>query len=798
MALSLQRKVRRKQVSVKRDKEMALIEHTLRYSSSAKTVVNFYGIGGIGKSTLKSQILDLVGQDYKKRTISIDFNNLNLLSQVELLLFIRNRFTADYSIPFYYFDVAYTIYLKKMGKTGGYDTSSLSKLEGISNISDLLSSALGIPLISLLPKLALEFEKRNIRLNYKEFEEQLTHLSTWDVEEIAETLAELLCHDLNLYQNENQETLIFIFDTYEKLWKNVTFGSQNSADRVVRELFQNLDATYWIILGREKLRWKHQSSYALYTSELQGFSTEETQQILQADGITDPDVVALLHKKTKGHPLSIEAVIKLLEAEYGQLSKVDLLEVESIKSLDTTIDRMVDHLSKDQQRTFQYLALTDGWDETLFFALLEQFRLHLNQDDLDELMEFAFIRKEDEFYYMHDVMRDHMLSESISRTKKERGYRFLLNYYQSQISEKALLSFPEKSIRNLEKAISYGFSLFDVMDEEREDFLTSFIAWFRESDRVSLEKYESHILIPLHEKFLQLLKTRDDFERATICEYDIAYIYLLKVRDYAVAESKFKRLLQDRRDRLGEEHKLTAKAYYGLAIYYTVIEKHDWAIDYHMKAYAIRKKLADEDPVALAISSSGLGFSWMEVKQWEKAKPFIQEAVELRQQLNDPSEKFNTLNSLLNYVYTLIQLDKPSEAERYCNEAIQLISRYDLLHTSHAIRAYRFRAILHSRLFAFQKAFEDLEHARVVINQTEKDSVNFESAKWLHTFGVLKWVEGDLEQAMRFLSESKEMKETLIECSKLPSHHWSYKETLEMIASLKKSEAIPVPLMYHR
>ena len=114
-------------------------------------ILNFYGIGGIGKSSLQKELCHVIDANHPDIIYSCaDFANISNHTPAKLLLELAKSFEHD-GIMFYHFGLAYAIYFQKTHKdlTLTYNEYNVID-ENMGFIADILSVIDGLGIIGIL------------------------------------------------------------------------------------------------------------------------------------------------------------------------------------------------------------------------------------------------------------------------------------------------------------------------------------------------------------------------------------------------------------------------------------------------------------------------------------------------------------------------------------------------------------------------------------------------------------------------------------------------------------------------
>ncbi|MCF2490794.1 hypothetical protein [Dyadobacter sp. CY347] len=225
-------------------------------------VLSFYGVGGVGKTRLKKELIKTIKE--QKQIIvssSLDFYQLehkNVSTAVHLLY----QELKSKKIQFPTFEIAHAIFWQKVHPDQQLSKSGLPYVEEGSIVFDLISIINDIPLVGVIPKLGTIIYKAKEK--YQEWwtkngERELNALQSLEPRQIEEALLYYFSLDLNFFLEHSNSKVVFFIDTYESLWGNHEERKKErffAKDRWVRDLIEQLPGTLWVILGREKLRWE--------------------------------------------------------------------------------------------------------------------------------------------------------------------------------------------------------------------------------------------------------------------------------------------------------------------------------------------------------------------------------------------------------------------------------------------------------------------------------------------------------------------------------------------------------------
>src|SRR5512138_2921822 len=122
-------------------------------------VLVFYGVGGIGKSSLRKELGKLVeGQD-GVTSVVLDFETPSYRDMETALFALRKSLLAGFKVHFPTFDLAYAVYWQKSRPQTPMNQDNLSLLSDSMVLSDLLTAGGVVPIIGVLPRLPYLFAR---------------------------------------------------------------------------------------------------------------------------------------------------------------------------------------------------------------------------------------------------------------------------------------------------------------------------------------------------------------------------------------------------------------------------------------------------------------------------------------------------------------------------------------------------------------------------------------------------------------------------------------------------------------
>ncbi|MGB6409384.1 MAG: hypothetical protein WBF39_18060, partial [Planococcus donghaensis] len=406
-------------------------------------VLSYYGIGGIGKSQFRMELMDRLKKDERKGYAYLNFETEAHQKLENALVQLRTMFGESYKVPFNKFDLTYLLYMKKSAPRMQIKEDAFPYLEEGSIFADLIGIVNNIPEISLFPKMFNLLHKSIKKWKLKEIKSFLELLEVKEPHELLDMLPGVFSQDLSEFIRHNEKKFVIFIDTYEALWQNQRLKAYDfSVDQWVTELVEELPEVLWVILGREKLYWEvfePQWREVTTQTELGALAFKETDWLLRRKGITEEEIIEAICRNADGHPYSI-----MLARDLYQDIRISRVPIQADFEWDKTpvklFKRLMKYLMESEKQAMERLALTRTWNYEIYDALMKRFQIQMNRDDFQKLERFSFISKQsDDRWGMHRLMRASLVDYQSNNTFLE-GHTFLFEHYQNRLSRELTFS----------------------------------------------------------------------------------------------------------------------------------------------------------------------------------------------------------------------------------------------------------------------------------------------------------------------------------------------------------------------
>jgi tetratricopeptide (TPR) repeat protein len=617
------------------------------------SLLNFYGVGGIGKSCLQAHLKKAyLDKDENSVYSSVDFAvsaNRQLHKTLETLV---SNFKAESNIPFLAFGLAYIIYWEKAFPNQSIKKLGLPFLEKGSLLAGAMDFAESVGSLTSLGMTAVSYlyDKAKPDTFDDGLRDALTQLNRLQSNEIEESLPQFFAYDIQQYQNNpNSKKMVIFIDTYEALWQ----GQRSEANRLSQDqwlrndLIANLPHVLFVISGREKIIW------AADKAENWGDFLQDRQYLLGR--LSDDDVRSFL----QGCAINDAGIQNKMIADSGCVPYYLHLCVETFNKLKQqgqsphtkgftrvgkhkVFEYFMSYLDTSEIETLKVLAHAPFYSDELFSLLIEEFNTGYLISASDQLNSFSFISQQQDRFYIHDLMRKSLI-ELVQQQDSERSqriYQFLFDHYNAQLQHLAIKNISESNLNALAEAFYYKTKL--VGAEALSDWFYKLYDILTDAAQY---KPALEMTLLLKQKIEDELGKKHLYSGTVL--HNLAYVYKAMGK-YDQAEPLYQRDLAMTEKALGNDHPSVATTLNNLARLYESQGNNDQAERLYQRSLEIREKTLGNDHPKVASSLNNLATLYKSQGKYHQAEPLYQRSLEIWEKTrgkNHPSVA-TTLNNL--------------------------------------------------------------------------------------------------------------------------------------------------------
>lgn len=442
-----------------------------------REIINYYGKGGIGKTTLLRNLVANSSELYAKckplavSNVFVSLDAFEYGNPVNILTGIRNGIQGDCGL----FDYAMTQYYAKARLTIEEikNKNNLLASPVVSILNEAISLATSSACIpaSILDKCVSLIKDMRLRAKYREEIAEIATLSEFD-------LFEHLPYYLGLCVNnafEKGKFHVIFLDSYESLL-NRTVGGTPSTDHEdwLKEFFLSCENVRIVIASRDRLRWDRQDAdwgEFLNLHRLQDLSEEDSLWFLEQVPVAERDVAEKIARHAGGVPLYLDMCVDMYESAKNRGEPFD---VDALGGKGIITERYMRHLPDRDRYAIKVLAVPRAFDLHFAQELLAKQNLAFSADELKDLFDKSVIlplNEEETLFKVDESVRSHVLERMDSGQKGD----ILDSLLDCIDTEKGVRSFPyfAAALETLTGDLACFERLYDKIFQRTEFYATA-------------------------------------------------------------------------------------------------------------------------------------------------------------------------------------------------------------------------------------------------------------------------------------------------------------------------------------
>lgn len=381
-------------------------------------VISYYGIGGIGKSSLLKKLRCEMDERIKK-PYYIDYNFEVSTEPKAVLEALRHILQDKYHFSFSLFDLGIYAYSRKIGLN-----PKLPEIKAFierSPILGLIGAGLDIIDFAGFARKVLSFADKSVALvrnHLLKHKEELNEIEMMEAADLYAYLPYLFSCDMVTNLENTTEPLVIFLDTYEKLVNEfAATGDTLERDAWLRGengLILNMPNTLWVIAGREKLKWERFDkdwSEALEQHIVGNLSEKDGVNFLKSAGVASEPLCKNLYALTHGTPVYLDFCVD----RYNDISEGG--ETPDISHFGKDVRQLVTRFAQymdDSKRDFVYmLAHLGTFNDELITAIAPDVISSFSLSAYERIKGFSFISElPDGRYSIHQTVGEILLADS--------------------------------------------------------------------------------------------------------------------------------------------------------------------------------------------------------------------------------------------------------------------------------------------------------------------------------------------------------------------------------------------------
>ena len=281
-------------------------------------VLTYYGIGGIGKTTLIGILIQEVNEK-KAKYVSINFEHYESLSKILILRDLGAKlFKLDKNrFKFYRFRFAMKRYAEETGQSLEIKNDNSSFLTNnpllelgmdlSQNVPDLIEK---LPIISTISKAITILDKsREIiknKIDTRNMKKSLIEIQILEIAQIVKNIEKYFYEDLAEAMLNSKEPLVIFLDTYEKFADSFCNSEYKSSEEWLKSIVSKPQGILWVITGRERINWEEEFEAEQHL--LENLSYKDASDFLVTAGV-DKELTEKIYELTSGNPVFLDVCV---------------------------------------------------------------------------------------------------------------------------------------------------------------------------------------------------------------------------------------------------------------------------------------------------------------------------------------------------------------------------------------------------------------------------------------------------------------------------------------------------------
>jgi tetratricopeptide (TPR) repeat protein len=542
-------------------------------------VLNWYGVGGEGKSALLGKIGSTIDEmnsdihaDYDIVTARVNLDIPEFRSIEQALLSIRLQLGLSFGAAFPCFDTAFARYHVKTNPYVDVRAKFPELFKGentllndtIELVKDIVEDTPGIGfLYKYGSRLSIQLKEWYQRRGSK----VLKGIDTLDADKLLAKLPEYLGADLfDIVETQPNKRIFIGLDTYEALWRDTNttdplMGARH--DSWVRTLVEYSPGVLYAIFGRDMLQWKSIDadwSSSIDCHRLGALSDEDSHLFLSKVPIDDIKLRNRIVASAEGLPFYLD----LQAQQYERLMDSDEVDIALFAGTHTEIlQRFLDHLPTNEHTMVRLASYPNVLSEDTLMLLFQEHGGGINNLNWDWFTRQSFISKDESgVYTMHALMRDNLQAlESKERDKVFKAiHQSLFNHYDDALGEPLVSELTKE----------HDTMMFDALHHRMRFDNDTFITWWNKRIKLFEKGLRASGIEALYLAILDYQSNNTQFghESSIVTMKSNLAVQIGNQGRYAEAETELRAVLEMIRQpgALGENHPSTLEARHRIAL----------------------------------------------------------------------------------------------------------------------------------------------------------------------------------------------------------------------------------------
>ncbi len=376
--------------------------------------MTYYGVGGIGKTSLVKELRRHAKQLYEDEQIDVCMIHLDLDSDhigapADALYAFRTQWPGNCPL----FEFALAKYWAVQGRTIEQirkqiireDSLLFDLIEAGATLADVFAPA---KLVKKLYAKGSDFLRRHGHLAAR-----FDHVESLTDAELDEWLPALLGEEIEQWVTSNNKRLLVFIDGHERLFASdrYKFGKASMDDRL-QELVGTAGKGFYVICGHNRIEWADNNvEWKRYLEQhlLGALANADANAFLHSIPVTEDNLRETIVAASHGVPLYLDLCtsIYVIKKQAGESIRNEDFEGAGGR----VIDRFLSYLDREHAETVRALSGIECFDSRVFFTVTKALNIGLPVTLYDEFCSTSYaeiLHQPSRLAKIHDIVRAYL------------------------------------------------------------------------------------------------------------------------------------------------------------------------------------------------------------------------------------------------------------------------------------------------------------------------------------------------------------------------------------------------------
>lgn len=394
-------------------------------------ILNYYGVGGIGKSALRKEIeRSHLGED--TITFSMNCRNHTDIGAGDSLIALVDSCTCSKKVKFPLFEIAYAGYFSKRHP----DMESGRKRKQFSDRFkiglDILSIVDGGISNFVTGLVDISYDAINRALIPKEIKADLDKFPSYSLFDLELRLPAYFAADLKNISEEFGLSPLFIIDTFEAVNEHESRKERCFAnEKWMRDIIASTYEGLAVVFSRDPIDWGADWDGLITKFQLQPLNEIHSSTLLERGGVSDVNVKSLFLEMARGFPLYLTLLVDTYRLDPQPADVLRLALAENAQIDKRILNRFFYNLTDSEAETLRVLSLANYFTRELLEFIVCRFNIGFPFTHFEEFVSYSFIEPSGNSYFIQRNVRD-IVGSSVSQNLASRAHQAFSDYYESE------------------------------------------------------------------------------------------------------------------------------------------------------------------------------------------------------------------------------------------------------------------------------------------------------------------------------------------------------------------------------